>query len=86
MLHTELKYSDRRRRCCCRTRSTRLRLRVVIEVPVEPSGNATVAATQLIAAVGAANSTRLSGNSVSGQIVTETSVAEVDMPDHIREW
>lgn len=35
---------------------------------------------------GIANSTRLSGNSVSGQIVTETSVAEADMPDHIREW
>ena len=35
---------------------------------------------------GNADSTRLSGNSVAGQIVPETSVAEIDMPDHIREW
>ena len=33
-----------------------------------------------------ANSTQLSGNSVSGQVVTESSVDETDMPNHIREW
>jgi len=32
------------------------------------------------------DSTRLSGNSVAGQIVPESSVDEADMPDHIREW
>ena len=35
---------------------------------------------------GIANSTHLSGNSVAGQVVSEASVAEADMPDHIREW
>jgi uncharacterized cysteine cluster protein YcgN (CxxCxxCC family) len=35
---------------------------------------------------GETESTRLSGNSVAGQIIPEAHVAEVDMPDHIREW
>ena len=35
---------------------------------------------------GEPESTRLSGNSVAGQIIPEAHVAEADMPDHIREW
>ena len=35
---------------------------------------------------GTAESTYLSGSSVAGQVVTETSVAEADMPNHIRKW
>ena len=35
---------------------------------------------------GSADSTNLSGNSVAGQVISEVSVPEADIPKHIREW